>query len=211
MTDLLPRPVVTESDVDQRAVVQLGRAAWDGTSPQAIVDRGLESMEPSTKPHSSMDDPSDTPHHGRIGLDGPLTRQECLDRDVEGAPVRKQYHFRPGSGAGFNAWDVDRLIGLVASQPVERLPLDQISELDTDYWFGHGTVPTVRSIAEHFRLMTEVDLQFPIVVDPWGGVMDGMHRVARALAEGEDHVAAKRLAVMPNPDYLDCHPDDLPY
>jgi hypothetical protein len=106
---------------------------------------------------------------------------------------------------------VDRLIVLVASQPVERLSLDQIAELDTDYWFSHGSPPTVRSIAEHFRLMTEVDLRFPIVVDPWGGVMDGMHRVARAMAEGKDEVAAKRLAVMPEPDYLDCQPDDLPY
>lgn len=60
MTDLLPRPVVTACDVDQRAVVQLGRAAWDGTCPQAIVARGRESMKPSTKPHSSMDDPGDT-------------------------------------------------------------------------------------------------------------------------------------------------------
>jgi hypothetical protein len=125
--------------------------------------------------------------------------------------VRKQYHFRRGAGAGFDAWDVDRLIALVASQPVEHLPLDQIAELDTDYWFGHGSTPTVRSIAEHFRLMTEVDLRFPIVVDPWGGVMDGMHRVARAVAEGTEFVAAKRLAVLPDPDYRDCQPEDLPY
>ncbi|CAB4942658.1 unannotated protein [freshwater metagenome] len=60
MTDLLPRPVVTDCDVDQRAVVQLGRAARDETRPETMVDRGRESMKPSTKPHSSMDDPSDT-------------------------------------------------------------------------------------------------------------------------------------------------------
>ncbi len=125
--------------------------------------------------------------------------------------MRKQYHFRPGSGTGFDAWDVDRLIALVASQPVERLPLDQIAELDTEYWFGHGSAPTVRTIAEHFRLMSEVDLRFPIVIDPAGRVMDGMHRVARALVEGTDSVAAKRLASMPEPDYVDCHPDDLPH
>lgn len=38
-----------------------------------------------------------------------------------------------------------------------------------------------------------------------------MHRVVRALVEGQDTVAAKRLARMPEPDVRDCHPDDLPY
>ncbi len=127
--------------------------------------------------------------------------------------MRQQYHFRPsaGSGTGLDAWDVHRLVALVEDQPVEQLPLDQIAELDTDYWFGDDAVPTVRSVAEHFRLMTDADLRFPIIVDPQGGVMDGMHRVARAYADGRKTVAAKRLAAMPAPDYTDCRPDDLPY
>ena len=125
--------------------------------------------------------------------------------------MRKQYHFRPGSNGELDAWEVDRLIDLVGSQPTEEIPLAEIAEIDTDYWFGNGCAPTVRSVAEHFRLMMDVDLRFPIVLDPRGGVMDGMHRVARALAEGRKTVTAKRLAVLPEPDYRDCHPDDLLY
>lgn len=66
-TDLLPRPVVTERDVGQRALLQLGRATWDGTRPLTKVDRGRElkkpGTKPGTKPRSSMDDASDTRHH----------------------------------------------------------------------------------------------------------------------------------------------------
>ena len=81
-----------------------------------------------------------------------------------------------------------------------------------NYWFDHGNnPPTVRSVAGHFRLMRDADLQCPIVLDPRGGVMDGMHRVARAYAEGRPTVLAKRLPVMPEPDVRDCHPHDLPY
>lgn len=59
-TDLQQRPVVMECDVDQWAVVQLGRAAWDGTRPQARVDRGRELKRAGTGPRSSMDYPSHT-------------------------------------------------------------------------------------------------------------------------------------------------------
>jgi hypothetical protein len=124
--------------------------------------------------------------------------------------MRKQYHFRP-SRDGFNAWDVDRLVALVNDVPLEEVPLGEIVELDTDYWFGHGYEATVRRVVEHFRLVQEVDMTYPIVLDPEGRVMDGMHRVARALLEGLSTIEAKRLRFLPAPDFENCHPDDLPY
>jgi hypothetical protein len=127
------------------------------------------------------------------------------------ANLRKQYHFRAGSGSGLDAWDVDGLIVLAAESAVEQLPVAQICELDTDYWFGDGSRPSVRDMVGHFRLMLEADPSYPIIIDPDGGVMDGMHRVARALAEGRESVPARRLRALPPPDFRDCHPEDLPY
>lgn len=124
--------------------------------------------------------------------------------------MRKQYHFRP-SARGQQAWDVDRLVALTASLPVERIALAELADVDTDYWFGHGDPATVRAVVDHMRLVAEVDLSYPIIVDPDGRVMDGMHRVARALLEGRAEIAARRLPVMPEPDFVDVHPDDLPY
>jgi hypothetical protein len=124
--------------------------------------------------------------------------------------VRKQYHFRPGRH-GLNAWDVDRLIATVENAPVEEVPLSEIGEIDESYWYDHGYRPTVRSVVEHCRLIEQVDLGHPIVLDPDGGVMDGMHRVARALLDGRPSIKAKRLPSMPEPDFVDCQPEDLPY
>ena len=95
--------------------------------------------------------------------------------------------------------------------PVEDVPLSDIRELDEAYWYDHGYQPTVRSVVEHCRLIEQVDLSYPIVIDPAGGVMDGMHRVARALLEGRSHIRAQRLPELPDPDFTNCHPDDLPY
>jgi hypothetical protein len=138
----------------------------------------------------------------------PINRAVASSGDT--GHVRKQYHFRPGS-RGLDAWDVDRLVAAVDEVPVEDVPLTEIGELDSTYWFDHGYSPTVRNVVEHCRLIQEVDLGYPIVLDPEGRVMDGMHRVARALLEGRSHIEAKQLRQLPEPDFEDCQPDDLPY
>ena len=96
--------------------------------------------------------------------------------------------------------------------PTFDLPLVEIRELDEDYWFGAGDTPTVLSLVEHWELSREVDLSYPIVVDPAGRVMDGMHHVARALMDGSTTVPAKRLPEMPAPNLTGVRdPNELPY
>lgn len=124
--------------------------------------------------------------------------------------MRKQYHFRP-SDHGLRAWDVDNLVRLTQDQPEELLPLSAIGEVDENWWFAFGEEPTVRSVVEHVRLLQETDLDYPIIVDPDGRLMDGMHRVAKALSQGAETIRAKRLAVLPEPDFVGVAPDDLPY
>ncbi len=125
--------------------------------------------------------------------------------------MRKQYSLRR-SANGFDAWDVDRLVARAADLPVFDLAVADIAELDEEYWFADSdVVPTVRAVVEHARLIDEVDLVHPIILDVDGRVMDGMHRVARALRDERATVRAVRFAVQPPPDFVDCHPRDLPY
>jgi hypothetical protein len=124
--------------------------------------------------------------------------------------VRKQYNFRPGQ-QGLDAWDVDHLIRLSADLPVEEVAVTSIYDVDTDFWFKFGPEPTVRRIIEQIRLIEEVDLTYPIILGSDGRVMDGMHRVARAILEGRTTIRAVRFTVEPEPDYRNCRPDDLPY
>lgn len=124
--------------------------------------------------------------------------------------VRKQYHFWPGA-SGLDAWDVDRLIEVTAALPVEEVPLEDIAEIDSLYWFDEREHPTVRKVVEHLRLVQEVDLSYPVILGPGNRVMDGMHRVAKALLEGRSSITAVRLREVPEPDYRGCRPEELPY
>ena len=125
--------------------------------------------------------------------------------------MRKQYHFRP-SERGLQAWDVDRLVALTKDLPRFRIELAAIVELDEPYWFGGGTrEATCRAVIEHARFIAEADLSFPIILSSDGRVMDGMHRVGKALLEGLATVEAVGFEHDPEPDYVGVDPDDLPY
>jgi len=111
-----------------------------------------------------------------------------------------------------DAWDVDKLIRLSAELPVREVPLDTLRDVDTDYWFdGSMEVATVRKVVEHMRLVQEVDPSYPIILGVDSRVMDGMHRIARALLEGRSTIPAVQFEFQPEPDYRNCRPMDLPY
>ena len=59
--------------------------------------------------------------------------------------------------------------------------------------------------------MRNVDLSFPIILSTDGRVMDGMHRVCRAVMDKLKTIAAVRFANGPEPDYIGVNPDDFPY
>lgn len=125
--------------------------------------------------------------------------------------MRKQYHFWPGHQE-LDAWDVDRLIRLSADLPVVDVPIEAIRELDTPYWSLPGSGPTtVDEVIAHMRLVRDVDPAYPVILGSDGHVMDGMHRIARAVLEGRTTIRAVRFPVDPEPDVRDCRPEDLPY
>lgn len=127
--------------------------------------------------------------------------------------MRKQYHLRRSAiGRGVDAWDVDRLIVLSADLSVGQVPLTSIAEVESVYWFDlDRRRPTVRAVVDHIRLIEEVDPSFPIILGPDGRVLDGMHRIARAMLEGRDTIDAVIFSELPDPDHRNCHPGDLNY
>src|SRR5262249_33887876 len=123
--------------------------------------------------------------------------------------MRKQYYFRP-SPAGLLAWDVDRLVRLSRDLPVRAVPLTEIRELDQAV-FGDDEAPTWRSFAAHLRLVQAAELRYPIIRAADGSVMDGRHRVTKALAEGRDTIDAVQFTADPAPDHIGRAPNDLSY
>jgi hypothetical protein len=127
------------------------------------------------------------------------------------AGLRPQYHLRR-TPRGIDAFDVRRLIRLSADLPVRSIDPRTVAELDEDHWYFHtDALPTPRSVLQHLVLIRACDPSHPVILDAQGRLMDGMHRICRALLDGVERVPAVRFVVDPAPDFVDCDPRALPY
>ena len=48
-------------------------------------------------------------------------------------------------------------------------------------------------------------------LDPNGKIMDGMHRICKALNLGHKNIMARQLAHLPQPDFVGVPENELPY
>jgi len=103
-------------------------------------------------------------------------------------------------------------VALTKDLPRFRIELAAIFELDEAYWFSGGaSEATCRAVVEHAGFIQEADLSFPIILSSDGRVMDGMHRVGKALLNGQADIEAVRFVRDPEPDYVGVDPEQLPY
>ncbi len=114
----------------------------------------------------------------------------------------RQIHSTERNGKRY-IWHTERLWKLAKDLPVFDAEVEGFSELDRDCWFGEGRIPTIREIAVHCRRINEADLALPVIVNDDGRLMDGGHRLARALLEGRKTVKTVRFAEMPEPDEIE--------
>jgi hypothetical protein len=70
---------------------------------------------------------------------------------------------------------------------------------------------TPRDLIDHAIALHETYLAYPIILSAYGRVMDGMHRVVKALMQGRDSIAALQFEVQPKPDFRNCRLKDLSY
>ena len=124
--------------------------------------------------------------------------------------MRWQHYSVPVGGGLRDAWDVRRLVRLARGLPVIQQPLAALPEIDEPAW-TEGEPLTLREVAEHLRLVRAVDRRHPILLTAECRIMDGRHRVVRALLEGRATIPAVRFDPTPEPDARGVTMADLGY
>ena len=114
---------------------------------------------------------------------------------------RSPRHSRMVDGA-LHIWHVPRLWELARDLPVVEASVASFAELDWDCWFGADREPTIRRVARHCQRIVNADLSFPIILHADGSLMDGGHRLAKALMIGVSTIKAVQFVVTPPPNEI---------
>ena len=103
-----------------------------------------------------------------------------------------------GYSSGNEFWKAKTLYDAAEAQGCKpyRLPLKFVN-MGNDRWRKSGRIVDV---AHHYLRIVNADTSIPIIISPVGCILDGYHRIVRALADGEKYVMALRLTDMPEPD-----------
>lgn len=98
---------------------------------------------------------------------------------------------------GERVWNVAGLIERAKELKPFDLPLAAIYS-GSEVWTPVGSA---YGIAHHVRRALDVDTSYPVILDEMGFIMDGWHRVLRALIDGKSTIKAVRFDKTPPHDY----------
>ncbi|MBY0238135.1 MAG: hypothetical protein K2X55_02365 [Burkholderiaceae bacterium] len=99
---------------------------------------------------------------------------------------------------GDKVWVVTNLIARAKELEPFDLPLAAIYA-GCEVWTPVGSA---YGMAHHMRRALDVDTSYPIILCQEGFIMDGWHRVLRALIDGKATIRAVRFTATPPHDYL---------
>ena len=94
---------------------------------------------------------------------------------------------------GTHKWSVARLFELSKSLPVMDVNIDHLNV------YYKYTNLTLREMVMHIKAVNDADLKRPIILDEDGELMDGRHRIMKALLTGKETIKAVRFNENPIP------------
>ena len=86
-------------------------------------------------------------------------------------------------------WRVTDLWHVVKDEPVFEVPLAFLPLKDHGFTMDHG----LHCFAKHMKHVMECDLDHPVIFDEYGSILDGRHRIVKAMLEGRSTIRAVRV------------------
>ena len=90
-------------------------------------------------------------------------------------------------------WSVVRLFELSKELPEMDIPLNHLNTYNK-----YGDM-TLRDMIMHIKAVNNADLSYPIILDEDGEIMDGRHRIMKAILTGEKTIKAVSFEKNPEP------------
>lgn len=102
---------------------------------------------------------------------------------------------------GNKYWRVETLVKYSKHLPIFNLDLKKV-DLNQSYDEHSNGTKTMMDIISHCRRILDADLKYPIIIGEDGDIMDGWHRVMKAVLFGKRYVKAVKFDKNPPPDKI---------
>lgn len=96
-----------------------------------------------------------------------------------------------------NIWKTSTLIKESKSLPIIKFKVNSISIDEILQW----KLSNIRDYCIHYKRVTNANLKFPIILRDDGYIMDGWHRLIKAMVDGIEYLPARKFEVNPKPDF----------
>lgn len=118
---------------------------------------------------------------------------------ITGVTLQENYYTNP-----FNRiYSTTKLIEHSKQYPVFEIPLAAI-DTSRSVW----EMNDLEDFIHHAKRTQDADLNYPILLDNYGKICDGMHRVSKAIILGKRTIKAIRLETMPPYDRIEESEDE---
>jgi len=129
-----------------------------------------------------------------------LVQEDELARDVDAEispPLDEQWH----SDGSNNSWRVSRLVELAipSAGVLADVEIASIRDVAEQILPWHP-IESLQDFVEHTIRMIDADDKYPIILNADGRIMDGAHRIAKAMHNGLTTITAFRFNANPPPD-----------
>lgn len=98
---------------------------------------------------------------------------------------------------GKEEWLISNLVSLASKLPIQEMPLEHLNIYNL-----YPKISSMRGFVMHIKGVLKADLICPIILDDEGYVMDGRHRIAKALLEEHETIKFVRFEETPKPDFI---------
>jgi len=96
---------------------------------------------------------------------------------------------------GNKVYSTDDLFNRVKDKEVFKVPLCSIDFTQMPW----GDIVNIYQFCEHYARCNDADMEYPVILAPHGGIINGFHRVCKAVINCDDYIDAVQLSEFPEP------------
>jgi len=113
--------------------------------------------------------------------------------------LKEKYELKDTYEKNKNFWYIDNLIKITKNLPIKTMKVDKkfLNKKIKESW----TLNTFFDLKIHIEKINKANLKYPIIIDSKNNIIDGKHRIMKAILQNKKIIKFVRINKMPPADF----------